>query len=167
MDKRTILVFGAHPDDVEIGMGGTIRRLAVTHNTVISCVASVPNQIVIRKRESREAAKILTVKKTIFLDIPVNALGFNRKTIGAIDSVINVCKPASVFTHWIGDSHQDHVNLTHSVLAAARHNHFNVFMYEQTVPGGITHASFRPQLFIDISTEIEEKMKSINAHQSQ
>ena len=166
MTKRTILVFGAHPDDVEIGMGGTIKKLSENHRVII-CVASLPNQAQTRKKETAQAALILGVHKTHYLTLPHRAFGFNRQTIKTIDTLIETCKPYTVFTHWVGDSHQDHTHLTQCVLAAARHNHFNVLMYEQAIPGGITHATFRPQLFVDISAYVEDKIASIRAHKTQ
>ena len=166
MDQRTILVFGAHPDDVEIGMGGTIKKLS-ENNHVITCIASLPNQVQARKKETAEAARVLGVYKTHHLALSPRAFGFNRQTIKTIDALIETYKPYTVFTHWVGDSHQDHIHLTQCVLAAARHNHFNVLMYEQAIPGGITHATFRPQLFVDISAHVEDKIASILAHKTQ
>lgn len=164
---NTIIVFGAHPDDMEIGMAGTICRLTACGNQVYSCIASVPDEREARVREARESARILGIKDVILLPIKSSQLGYNRQSIGAIDSVIRQLKPHSVFTHWIEDSHQDHVNVTRCIVAATRKNNFNVYMYEQTIPGGITPASFRAQYLIDVSRFIDRKMQSIQAHASQ
>ena len=40
---NTILVFGAHPDDLEIGMGGTISKLTTLGYKVIMVIATLPN----------------------------------------------------------------------------------------------------------------------------
>ena len=167
MEQRNVIVFGAHPDDIEIGMGGTIKKLTDHNKLVIACIATVPDMHKRRKQEVERAANILGVTTIKHLNMRSDHFGFNRETVSAIDRVIQQYNPDAVFTHWTGDSHQDHINLTNSVLAAARHNHFNVFMYEQAIPGGITHASFRPQLYIDISPYIEAKVESILAHKSQ
>ena len=53
------------------------------------------------------------------------------------------------------------------VVAATRKNSFNVYMYEQTIPGGITPAAFRAQYIVDVSSVINEKMDSIRAHWTQ
>jgi len=164
---NTVLVFGAHPDDAEIGMAGTIARLAEGGTQVYSCIATIPDEREARIREAREAAKILGIKDVIMLPIKATQLGYNRNSIGAIDSVIREFQPHSVFTHWGEDSHQDHVNVTRCIVAATRKNNFNVYMYEQTIPGGITPAGFRAQYLIDVSKYIELKMESIQAHASQ
>jgi len=168
MEKQnSIIAFGAHPDDIEIGLGGTLKRLSQNSREIIMVIATIPNQKEIRRKESENAARMLGVSRLIHVNIPLDDFGFNRKTIGEIDDLLNRHQPSTVFTHWRGDSHQDHVNLTSCVLAGARHNHFNVYMYEQTIPGGITDASFRPQLFIDITPHLEDKIKSIKLHASQ
>lgn len=166
-NRGNILVFGAHPDDIEIGMAGTICRLAACGHQVYSCIASIPDDRDNRMREAREAARIMGIKEVIALPLRTSQLGYNRATIGAIDQVIRQFAPHSVFTHWNEDSHQDHVNVTRCIIAATRKNSFNVYMYEQTIPGGITPAGFRAQYLVDISRYIERKVASIQAHTSQ
>lgn len=165
--RKSILVFGAHPDDVEIGMGGTIRRLANEGHDVYICIATIPDHHEERLAESRRAAEILGAKEVFLLPISISELGYNRKTIGLVDEMIAKVKPYAVFTHWIEDSHQDHVNFSKCIVAATRKNHFHVFMYENTIPGGLTTGAFRAQFFIDISKTIDSKLKSIEAHASQ
>jgi len=165
--RKTIVVFGAHPDDIEIGMAGTVCRLSAAGNDVYACIATVPDDGDVRKREAWAAARIMGIRDVIFLPLEVDRLGYNRMTIGAIDAIISKLNPHSVFTHWVEDSHQDHVNVTRCVIAATRKNHFNVYMYEQTIPGGITPAAFRAQYLIDVSDFIDRKMDSIRAHASQ
>lgn len=164
---NTVIVFGAHPDDIEIGMAGTICRLAACGNHVYSCIASIPDEREARLKEAEAAARILGIKDVIVLPVKASQLGYNRQSIGAVDKVIQQLRPHSVFTHWIEDSHQDHVNVTRCIIAATRKNNFNVYMYEQTIPGGITPAAFRAQYLIDVSKYIEQKMASIQAHASQ
>lgn len=164
---KSVVVFGAHPDDVEIGMAGTISRLAAEGNHVYVCIACIPDERERRILETREAARIMGVKEVLFMLLKPQELGYNRKTIGAIDHILSRLEPHSLFTHWVEDSHQDHVNLTRCVIAATRKNNFNVYMYEQTIPGGITPAAFRAQYLIDVTNFVEKKMASIRAHVSQ
>lgn len=162
-----VIVFGAHPDDIEIGMGGTVCRLAESGHQVYSCIATVPDDRQVRLGEARAAARILGIKDVILLPLAAHQLGYNRQTIGAIDTVIRQYRPHSVFTHWNEDAHQDHVCVTRCVIAATRKSDFNVYMYEQPLPGGITPAGFRAQYLIDITSHMDRKLDSITAHATQ
>lgn len=164
---HNIIVFGAHPDDAEIGMAGTICRLAACGHHVYSCIASVPDEKSRRLDEAREAARIMGIREVLMLPISADQLGYNRATIGAIDAMIQKLNPHSVFTHWNADSHQDHVSVTRCIIAATRKNNFNVYMYEQTIPGGLTIDGFRAQYLVDVTPFIDQKMAAVNAHASQ
>lgn len=171
MESKTIIAFGAHPDDLEIGMGGTISKLSATGYNVQPVIATLPNFIKSdtkegRKSESMLSAKVMGCKSPIFLDLSPEQMVFGRKLVTLIDSLITEHKPDSVFTQWYGDSHQDHQILTSSVISACR-NQNNLFMYETTIPGGITENSFRPQLFVDITETIDIKKNALECFQSQ
>jgi LmbE family N-acetylglucosaminyl deacetylase len=171
MESKTIIAFGAHPDDLEIGMGGTIAKLSAMGYSVQPVIATLPNFVKSdtkegRKSESMLSAKVMGCKYPIFLDLSPEQMVFGRKLVTLIDSLITEHKPDSVFTQWHGDSHQDHQILTSSVISACR-NQNNLFMYETTIPGGITQNSFRPQLFVDITETIDIKKNALECFQSQ
>ena len=168
MDLKPILLFGAHPDDVEICMGGTAKKLSASGREVLICIAAtVPKQAALRKKEAARAAQILGIKTLIFLPVPFKKFGFNRETVSALDALLTRFAPSSLFTHSLSDSHQDHLALTNAVLSATRRNTSSVFLYEQIIPGGITPVPFRPHLFVDISSHIEDKISAIEVHKSQ
>jgi LmbE family N-acetylglucosaminyl deacetylase len=171
MESKTIVAFGAHPDDLEIGMGGTIAKLSAMGYNVQPVIATLPNFVKSdtkegRKSESLLSAKVMGCKPPIFLDLSPEQMVFGRKLVTLIDSLITEHKPDSVFTQWHGDSHQDHQILTSSVISACR-NQNNLFMYETTIPGGITEKSFRPQLFVDVTETIDIKKNALECFQSQ
>jgi LmbE family N-acetylglucosaminyl deacetylase len=171
MESKTIIAFGAHPDDLEIGMGGTIAKLSAMGYNVQPVIATLPNFVKSdtkegRKSESMLSAKVMGCKSPIFLDLSPEQMVFGRKLVTLIDSLIKEHKPDSVFTQWHGDSHHDHQILTSSVISACR-NQNNLFMYETTIPGGITQNSFRPQLFVDITETIDIKKNALECFQSQ
>lgn len=171
MESKIILVFGAHPDDLEIGMGGTIAKLSRMGYEVQPVIATLPNFVKSdtkegRKTESLLAAQVMGCKSPEFLDLSPEEMVFGRKFITLIDSIVTKYKPESVFTQWYGDSHQDHQILTKGVISACRDQN-NLFMYETTIPGGITENSFRPQLFIDITETIEIKKNALECFESQ
>ncbi len=171
MESKSILVFGAHPDDLEIGMGGTIAKLSAMGYGVQPIIATLPNFVKSdtkegRKTESMLSVKVMGCKSPVFLDLPPDEMVFGRKMVTLIDSLVTKYKPDSIFTQWYGDSHQDHQILTKSVISACRDQN-NIFMYETTIPGGITENSFRPQLYVNITGTIETKKNALGCFESQ
>jgi LmbE family N-acetylglucosaminyl deacetylase len=170
--KESILIFGAHPDDIEIGMGGTVAKLSLNENYDVHLViATLPNFVKFdtkegRQSEATDSAKVMGCGNPELLDLSPDEVVFNRKFVGIVDKIVREHQPDAVFTQWIGDSHQDHQALTRAVIAACRDLN-NLFMYETTIPGGITESAFRPQLYVDIANTIEIKKNALNCFDSQ
>lgn len=169
--KLSVIAFGAHPDDLEIGMGGTLAKLARLGYDVNLVIATLPNFVKTDIKEQRRieatmSAKTLGCKSPQFLDLSPDEITIGRKFVTMIDEIINKHKPEAVFTQWIGDSHQDHQALTRAVIAASRDSN-NLFMYETTIPGGLTENAFRPQLYIDITETLEAKSNALDCFHSQ
>ena len=93
MESKSILVFGAHPDDLEIGMGGTIAKLSAMDYEVQPIIATLPNFVKSdtkegRKTESTLSAKVMGCKSPLFLDLPPDEMVFGRKMVTLIDSLV-------------------------------------------------------------------------------
>ncbi|MDD5510986.1 MAG: PIG-L family deacetylase [Dehalococcoidales bacterium] len=161
-----ILAFGAHPDDVEVGMGGTIAKYAKAGHEVFIVVTSIPNRKEVRRREAMKSARILGAE-LIVLDIEPEKLIFDRELVRRFDEVLMEYLPDITYTHWNHDSHQDHVAVANAAIAATRGNNCSLYMYEQTIPGGIVPYGFMLQSFVDISEVIDLKIDSISEHKSQ
>lgn len=170
-DNRVIIAFGAHPDDIEIGMGATVAKLTGLGYDVRLVIATLPNFVKTdtkeeRKQESIMSAKVMGCKTPDFLDLSPEEIVFNRKFVTQINKIIQELNPGAIFTQWIGDTHQDHQSLTRAVIAAARD--FNdVYMYETTIPGGISEYAFRPQLYVDVTETLEIKRNALDCFDSQ
>ena len=168
--NETAIVFGAHPDDVEIGMGGTVAKLAKLGydvKLVIAFILNQPNGMAeIRKAEAEKAAKIMGCDQPQFLDLKEHEFIFNRKLVAILDSIVQKHNPDTVFTQWVGDSNQGHRILTRCVLAASRRIS-NVLMYETTIPSLVTDVPFGPRLYVDITSTIEAKKKALMCHKTQ
>jgi N-acetylglucosamine malate deacetylase 1 len=161
-----VLVFGSHPDDIEIGMGGTVAKHCRLGDTVLMAIATVPSKRERRIAEAEEGARILGARLMI-LDIDPDHLAHDRRTIQVMDRTLGEFHPDLIYTHWDQDSHQDHNSVSRSVISAARENRCSLLMYEQTIPGGIVPAGFKAQSFVDVSDFIDLKLASILAHKSQ
>jgi len=170
-NKQVVLALGAHPDDIEIGMGGTVAKLVGMGYNVKLVVATLPNFVKTdtkeeRKKESTMSAKVMGCKTPEFLDLGPEEITFNRKFVTQINEIVRNCEPDAIFTQWIGDTHQDHQTLTKAVIAAARDSN-NVFMYETTIPGGISETAFRPQLYVDVTETLDSKRNALDCFDSQ
>ena len=161
-----VLVFGSHPDDIEIGMGGTIARHVDTGHDVLMVVVTLPPPREERRHEAAEGARILGARLEL-LDLPLDGLGQNRETIRVFDKLLATIDPHLVYIHWDQDSHQDHNAVSRAVISASRRNRCSLLMYEQTIPGGVVPGGFRAQSFVDISDFMERKRESILVHQTQ
>ena len=145
-----VLIFGAHPDDMEIGMGGTIAKHVDAGHDVIMVCATVPTRHEERMLEAQEGARILGARLEV-LDLPPDDIGHNRRTIREFDRLFVSFDPHLVYTHWDQDSHQDHNAVSRAVITAGRRNRCSILMYEQTIPGGVVPGGFKAQSFVDIS----------------
>jgi LmbE family N-acetylglucosaminyl deacetylase len=119
-----------------------------------------------RRAESERAAHTLGAE-LLSLGLSRDAIQPNARLVTAIDRLLDDIQPTTVFTHWLGDSHPEHVALSQAVLAATRRNGCSVYMYEATIPGGISADAFRPQKFIDIGDTIDSKMASLECYETQ
>lgn len=161
-----VLAFGAHPDDIEIGMGGTIAKHASAGDRVVMVIATIPNNLQTRRREAERAADVLGAELRI-LDIPLLELSHERNVIRKFDQVLEKVSPDVIYTHWNSDSHQDHNAVSMATITASRDNRCALVMYEQTIPGGVVPWGFRAQSYVDIAPFMPIKMESIAAHKSQ
>lgn len=161
-----VLAFGAHPDDIEIGMGGTIAKHVEAGDDVLMVVGTLPKPREERLREAQEGAGILGARLEM-LDLPLDDLGQNRRTIAVFDRLLMKVDPHLIYTHWDQDSHQDHNAVSRGVISASRRNRCSLLMYEQTIPGGVVPGGFKAQSFVDISAHMERKGQSILVHRSQ
>jgi LmbE family N-acetylglucosaminyl deacetylase len=161
-----VLAFGAHPDDLEIGMGGTIARHASAGDRVVMAIATVPNNRETRWRVAEHAADVLGAE-LLMLDIPPDELQHSRAIVQRFDKVLEQVEPDVIYTHWNSDSHQDHNAVSMATIGATRANRCAVLMYEQTIPGGVVPWGFRAQSYVDISSWMPMKMESIAMHKSQ
>lgn len=172
-----IIVFAPHNDDEVLGVGGTIKKLALQGHDIYVCeVTSGPKYKQIQE-EAKKAHEVLGVKRSIFLNLPFVHLKLLEPTEinKAILNVVDDVKPDMVFTPFIGDMHLDHREVTESVLVAVRPINRcsvkTVYMYETLSETGwnIPNAerSFMPDTWFDISESIDVKINAMQCYKSQ
>ncbi len=170
-----ILVFGAHADDAEIGMGGTIAKYATQGHEVKIVCAIIPcenlqGETAYKIKQERlfaaqDAAQILGAKIDI-LDLDPYKFCVNREHTKMFDGIVQEFVPDRVYVNWHHDTHQNHQNMAKIIFSTARKNNFSLYMYESMIPGGLTPQSFRPQLFVNVSDFVKLKEKSLKTYHS-
>ncbi|MBI2148933.1 PIG-L family deacetylase [Candidatus Woesearchaeota archaeon] len=160
-----ILAIGAHPDDIEYGVGGTIAKFIKLGYKVTFLILT--NGELIEKAENRreealKAATILGVNDIIFGDLRDSKVECNRETIDIIEEAIHKVNPNRIYTTYIEEAHQDHRNLALATIAAGR-DISSIYFYE--TPS--TFSSFIPHIFVNISDTIQDKINALKAHITQ
>ncbi|MBI5326784.1 MAG: PIG-L family deacetylase [Deltaproteobacteria bacterium] len=159
-----VLAIGSHPDDIEIGCGGTIAKWAKSGAEIYFMVMTFGEsggEAAIRKQEQEDASKILGIKKLYWGDYPDANFILDNTLITDIEKVIFEMSPDVVFVHYHKDTHQDHRILSTATITASRYTS-NVLFYE-----GPSSYEFSPVVFVDISSHIIKKFDSLYAHTSQ
>ncbi|MCA1030491.1 bacillithiol biosynthesis deacetylase BshB1 [Bacillus timonensis] len=180
-NKIDILAIGAHADDVEIGMGGTIAKYVKLGYHVGICdltraELSSNGTIEIRKMEAEKAATILGVNSPrINLHLPDRGLELNDTYIRKVATIIRSIKPKVIFVPYLKDRHPDHGNCAKLVEEAAFSAGIKNFKDEENLDAHKIDSLFyymingfhKPSFVIDISETIEQKISSLNAYESQ
>jgi len=111
--KVDFLAFGAHPDDVELGCGGTVAKL-VSEGKTVAIVDLTQGElgtrgtIETRKNEADAAAKILGVSARENLKLRDGFLENSESNQLEIVKAIRKYKPDIVLANAIDDRHPDH-----------------------------------------------------------
>ena len=165
---RTVLAIGAHPDDIELGIGGTIALLAQGGARVVMAICSVPADYDTRIAEAKAAAKILGADLRILMEGGSKRIEDVKhyQLVGMIDDVVKELSPAAILTHGPTDFHRDHVTVYNASTASQRLAAFDFYSYLPTMCRPVP-VPFQPRAYIDITATIEQKLQSIAAHASQ
>jgi two-component system response regulator HydG len=162
--QETVLAIGAHPDDVEIGAGGTLAAHAAAGDIVAILTLSrgaVGGDMAQRAREAQEAADILGAR--LFLrDLEDTHLAEGNPTIAMIEEVVADVGPTVVYTHSIHDLHQDHRSVHRATMVACR-KVGRVYCYQS--PSATI--DYRPTHFIAVDDYLGRKLKVIDTFGSQ
>jgi LmbE family N-acetylglucosaminyl deacetylase len=107
----SVLTIGAHPDDIEIGAGGTLLSLAEGQPGLRACyvvLTGTPD----RQQEARNAARAFLPDADLtaeLLDLPEGRLPAAWNQVKeALEAVARVCSPDLIFAPSRDDAHQDH-----------------------------------------------------------
>jgi bacillithiol biosynthesis deacetylase BshB1 len=183
MHKLDILAFGAHPDDVELGCGGTLLG-AITEGKKVGVIDLTKGELGTRGTTSQRLKEAQLASEVMGLTIRENlgmADGFflnDKEHQFAIVETIRRFQPSIIFCNAPEDRHPDHgraaslveeaaflsglskIKTTHNGIEQEAWRPTQVFHYIQS-------RSLTPNFVVDISAHMDKKMESILAHSSQ
>lgn len=175
-----ILVVGPHPDDQELGMGGTIIRLASQGHDVLlldmtngePTPLGSPEQ---RQREWTAAAEIMGVKRKL-LGLKNREVQHTLEARHAAAAVIREHQADILFIPYEQDAHPDHRAVTR-IIEDAR---FDAKLTKSDIPGEpcypkwvfyyyATHLRWvaDPSFLLDISEQMDDKERAVKAYETQ
>ena len=178
--KLDILAFGAHPDDVEIGMGGTIAKYASLGKNIgivdlTKAELSSNGTVELRLQEAKRAANILSVSVREVLDLPDRGLLMREEYIRQLVTIIRRYKPRIAFAPYFEDRHPDHGNCARLVEEAVFSAGIKNYQPDDSYPAHRVNQLFfymingfhKPDMVIDISLHMKTKIAALRAYESQ
>lgn len=168
----TIAAFGAHPDDIDIYMGGTLLLLHQAGHRIVPVVATcgeLGNQMtglppdetwLLREAEQRQSMLMLDAIP-LFLGYGDQLLADDSETRAKIRQIMQQIKPDLVFTHDTHDYCFDHRILARLVVDSIS---AGVAVFHADTPGGV---GFEPQFYVNIDEVFNKKLEMMNRHISQ
>jgi len=180
LSRLDVLAVAAHPDDIELSIGGTLIKLSeMGYKTGIVDLtrgeASTRGTPEIRHAEATQAARILGCLSRESLDLGDSHVATTDSSVIAVVRMLRRLRPRIVFTQFWDDPHPDHSATAQLVRRAAHLAGLAKFDTEGGLerfrPNSMAHFLFprtvAPSFIVDISSSSERKWEAIKCHASQ
>ncbi|QHN65016.1 bacillithiol biosynthesis deacetylase BshB1 [Bergeyella cardium] len=182
--KVDILAIGAHPDDVELGCGGTLAKL-ISEGKKVAIIDLTEGELgtrgtaETRKEEAANAAKILEVSARENLKMKDGFLQNSEEYQLRIIKMIRKYQPEIVFANAIDDRHPDHAKAAKLASDACflsglikiktldDGGNLQTFWRPKQVFHYIQWKNITPDFVIDISDFIDKKIEACLAYKTQ
>jgi N-acetylglucosamine malate deacetylase 1 len=187
-----VLAIGAHPDDIEFGMAGTLLQLQAAGAEIHvwsladgACgTVDLPPQEIARIRAQEAASSAQLAGAHIHLPITTDLeIFYEKNLIAQVAAVIREVQPVILLIPSLQDYMEDHINTARLAVTAAfarRMRNFQTFpeaavweddmaIYHAMPHGGCdVYGRFvAPQRFVDISPVMNRKTEMLAQHTSQ
>ncbi len=176
--KVDILAIGVHPDDIELGCGGTLIKHITQWYTVWLCDLTQGElgtrwSATLRIQEAQEAQKILGAAYRDNLEMKDGYFQHNEENINKIIYIIRKYQPEIVFANAIQDRHPDHGRAAKLIADACFYSWLKKIETGQDArrPKVVYHyiqdQNLKADFVVDITDHIETKNQAILAYKSQ
>ncbi|HEY2848207.1 MAG TPA: bacillithiol biosynthesis deacetylase BshB1 [Pyrinomonadaceae bacterium] len=180
MPQVDILAIFAHPDDMELAVGGTLLKMkSIGYRTgaldVTRGEMGTRGTVEGRANEAEEAARILNLDIRENLGLPDGHVFVTDTERVELVRTLRRLKPRVLLTHQQKDSHPDHDHIATLVRECSRLVAMRKYdpdtALDRIDPPIVAHNVFSrrlvPSFIVDISDQLSEKMDAIRAHRSQ
>lgn len=162
--RSVVLAIGAHPDDVEIGVGGLLAAHRAAGDAVVIltlCRGDRGGTAGQRQHESLAAADLIGAR--LFLeDLEDTKISPADPTVGIIERIVDQVGPSVVYTHSQHDRHQDH-RAVHQAVSVATRRVPTLACYQS--PSATV--DFHPNRFVPIDGYTDTKLALLECFASQ
>ncbi len=173
-----LIVFGPHPDDIEIGLGGTIaRHIAAGHRVGLCDLTrgelSSNGTIEERQIEAEAAARVLGAAWRMNLAWPDGGIVDTPEMIRSAVDVIRVHRPRAVAIPYWKDRHPDHSAASRVLRVAAFRSGLRRYMTgaDPWRPDWVCYYFINdgatPSFVVDVSEHYQRKREALDCYRSQ
>jgi len=178
LKKIDCLAFGAHPDDVELFCSGLLIKLQKQGYTtgivdLTKGELSTNGTLKIRDAETKNASEILKISVREILGFDDGNIENTKKNRLELIKVIRKFRPDLILQPYWEDRHPDHVAASKIITDACFYSGLSKIETDQEshrpkmILYYMMHTTFTPSFIVDISEEMETKVKTINCYDSQ
>jgi bacillithiol biosynthesis deacetylase BshB1 len=173
-----LLVFGPHPDDIEIGLGGTVARHAAQGDAVGLCDLTAGEMgsngtVAERLAEAESARAVLGARWRVNLRLPDRAVGTSPDHGRAVAGLVRSARPRAVAVPYWADRHPDHVASSEMLIEAV----FSAGLRRYEAEGEAWKPDWTcfyfindhvpPSFVVDVSDHYDVKRRALACHASQ
>jgi bacillithiol biosynthesis deacetylase BshB1 len=173
-----LLVFGPHPDDLEIGAGGTIARHVASGASVGLCDMTAGEMgsngtVEQRLAEAQAASQVLGAAWRENLRLPDRAIGTSPEHLLTLATFVRTHRPRVVAAPFWSDRHPDHVAASRLVTEGV----FNAGLRKYQAPGEAWKVEWicyyfindaeKPSFVVDVTAQYGTKRTALDCHVTQ
>jgi bacillithiol biosynthesis deacetylase BshB1 len=178
VDSVDLLVFGPHPDDIEIGLGGAIAKHVALGHRVGLCDLTGGEMgsngtVDDRLAESEAARAVLGAAWRVNLRWPDRGIGSDPGHARQAAELVRSARPRTIALPYWSDRHPDHVTASQFLTDAV----FNAGLRRYQADGEPCKAdwvcyyfindSAPPSFVVDVTDYYETKRRALGCHRSQ